>query len=397
MKKGLLVVVVVSTLAYAGLALSGSWSVELDMLPSVALSSSSLTLAGELSGWTISGTGDWLGSDGWVWQELSVTGELFEFATLSWELLFGPLAPAFLYSLGTVEFSYGDAEFTVYSAMVGPNVPGYFFSGGPSGGMVIVAERAVGDIAFSSVTGIGAQLTDFTIIYTGAGTYSKVYPVDPFPGGFRFTYERLSVSGVPLCCGVTFDVTLAFSKDVGFESLEFEVKDVFSICCGISFDLGATFTSRGKSVRISPKLADLGQACLELYADLVTSGGEDSDLLLDAIRVDGWKIRCELGDCNYLEIVTFISLEHAGYYGYTEFEQGEFEYLKLGFCGPACCGGSYTFDLAAYFRPSGALFGLSRLTAALDLPVSEGFVFSLEFTGSPFGDPGLSLGWTLSF
>ena len=375
---------------------SGSWSVELDLLPSVGLSSSSLSLSGEWPGWTLSGTGYWLGTDGWVWQELGFSGAAFDTLEVDWTFLFGPLAPAFLYSLGTLSFSYGGADFTVYSAMVGPNVPGYFFSGGPSGGLVIVVDTDLEGISLSSETGFGARLSPFTITYTGAATYTRTYPVDPFPGGLRFTYQKFSMMGIPFCCDISFEASLAFNKEEGFESLALTARNVFPICCDISFDIGVTFTTAGKSVWASPKLEGVGEACFELYLDLESSGGENSDLFLEAIRVDGWKLRYELADCNYLEIVTFLSPEHAPDYGY-EFEAGEFEYIELGFCGPACCGGDYAFSATAYFRPSGALFGLSRIVAALSFPLAETAELELNLVAGPGGVTALSVGWTVSF
>ena len=376
--------------------ISGSWMVELDLLPTVGLASSSLSLAGEWAGWTLSGTASWLGTDGWVWQEVGIAGALLDELGLEWTLLFGPLAPAFLYSLGTVDLSYAGAEFTVYAAMVGPNVPEYFFSGGPSGGLVILAETDLGSISFSSETGFGARLSPFTITYSGAATYTKTYPVDPFPGGLRFTYQEFSLVGIPFCCGISLEASLAFNKEEGFEALALTARNVFPICSGISVDIGVTFTTAGKSVWASPKLEGVGEACFELYLDLESHGGNNSDLFLEAIRVDGWRFRCQIADCNYLEIVTFLSPGHAPEYGY-EFEAGEFEYIELGFCGPACCGGNYVFSATAYFRPSGALFGLSRIVAALSFPLADMAGLELNLTAGPAGVTALSLGWTVSF
>ena len=393
MVKRLGLVVLLSLIAFPSLAqgLSGSWTAEVTILPSVGFSSSTLSLSGELSGWTISGTGYWLGTDGWVWQELGVKGNLLDMADLEWTLLFGPLAPAFLYSLGTVEFSYENTNFTVYVATVGPNVPGYFFSGGPSGGMVILAETEFDGIGFASETGFGARLSQFTITYTGANTYTKTYPVDPFPGGLQFTYQQLSLSGITLCCGISLEASLAFTKEAGFDHLTITAYDLISPCCGISIGLSVTFYPDAKELSLLPSWEGI-EGCFTLYGDVNTREG-----LIEGIEIHGFKLACEFGDCNRVEILTALSVaEVEGVVG-DVFQGDEFEYIKLSFCGPACCGGSYTLEAAAYFQESGPLFGLSRLTVEASFPLAENAALSLSFSAPTGGDPSLSLGWSISF
>jgi len=217
--------------------------------------------------------------------------------------------------------------------------------------------------------------------------------------GIQFKEATLTLSGISLCCGVTYDAELAFNKCEGFDYLKFSINDVFPICCGISFDIAVKFTTDAKTVTLTPKLADIGEACLEVYADIESSGGENSDLYLNGIRIDGWKIRCELAECNYIEFVSFLSPDRAEDYGYEDvFEGAEFEYIKLGFCGPGCCGGEYSSELGVFFDGSG-LLGSSRITADLSIPAMSNFTIEMAFQASTSAAASfeLDVGWTFTF
>jgi len=239
-------------------------------------------------------------------------------------------------------------------------------------------------------------------------TYTLGVDADPFYAeivfddvctGVQFKELTLGFEDLSLCCGVTFDAELSFNKCRGFDSLTFSVTDLFPICCGISFDLSVEFTTDAKTVTLTPKLADIGEACLEVYADIESSGGENSDLYLNGIRFDGWKIRCELAECNYIEFVSFLSPDKAEDYGYEDvFEGAEFEYIKLGFCGPGCCGGEYSSELGVFFDGSG-LLGSSRITADLSIPVMSNFSVSMAFEASTSAAASfeLDVGWIFTF
>jgi len=216
--------------------------------------------------------------------------------------------------------------------------------------------------------------------------------------GIQFKEATISLSDLSLCCGISYDAELAFNKCKGFDYLKFSVNDVFPICCGISFDMSVKFTTDAKTISLTPKFASIGEACFELYADLESDGGENADLYLNAIRVDGWKIRCELAECNYLELVSFLSPDKAEDYGYEDvFEDGEFEYAKLGFCGPGCCGGNYSVDLSVFFDDGGGLFGISRLGADMTIPVMSNFTVNSSFAVKTAGGTTLDVGWTFTF
>ena len=208
--------------------------------------------------------------------------------------------------------------------------------------------------------------------------------------GIEFYDASVSLTGLGLCCGITYDASLSINKESGFESLTFTVKDIFSICCGISFDASVTFTTSGKTIDLKAKFAGFADACFTVFADLIKDGGSNSDLYIRGLRVDGWKIKCSLGDCNYVEFVSFLSPDNADLYGYPE---GTFEIFTLGFCGPGCCGGQYTVKLGIEFQPSGALFGIKKLSADMSIPIMTNFTITVKFTSTP----SLKVGWVFTF
>jgi len=366
---------------------SGSSSATVNLLPTVNIDTG-LTLQGEFGGWRVGGTAEFFGTDGYVWQTFDIGGR-FGPLNVEWTFLFGPLAPAFLYTLGTTKLVIGGIEFTLYSAYVGPTIPGHFFSGGPSGGTVAVVKHDLGGMPLTLAVGFGARLTDCTITYTGIGTYTKTYPVDPCPGGLQFTYFELEVEKIPFCCGVTFDVGFSFTK-AGFDFVGLTVKSI-PICLGISFDTVITFTTTSKSVEIVPKWQGI-EGCLTVYGDAVFVGSA-----WQGIEIYGFKVRCELAECNYLEFLTAFNVGKIEEILDEDIFQGpEFEYLRLGFCGPGCCGEKYTLALTAYFQPTGTLFGIRRFQAEAGIPVMANFTLNLEL-GVTVGAASLAVGWTFTF
>lgn len=380
-------VVCFSTIGAGQFTLSGNWSATVNLLPTMSLDNA-LTLKAGVNGWTVGGTAEWLGADGYVWQTLTAGGA-FGPAEVELEMLFGPLAPAYLYTLGKVKITISGIDLILYSAHVGPTVPGYFF-GGPSGGMVAVTKADVGGLKVSAEIGFGARLTDFTITYTGIGTYTKTYPVDPFPGGLQFTYLGLEVNAIPLCCGITLDSKFTFTK-LGFDALAFTLKEI-PLCCGISFDTVVKFTTTAKTVELVPRWKGI-EGCLAVYGDALFVGNN-----WQGIEIYGFKVRCALADCNYLELLTAFNVAKIEEILKKDIFQGpEFEYLRFGFCGPGCCGEKYSVTLTAYFQPMGSLFGLRRFAAEAQVPVMANFTLNLKLGVTVGGPANLALGWTFTF
>ncbi len=362
------------------MTLSGKWSASVQFLPAVSFTKNVFTLNTQIAGFAVGGTAEFYGTN-YVWQTFDVKGAFGPLELYS-ELLFGPLAPAFLYTWGYGKFALNGLDVTMYTAYVSPAV-----LPGPSGGAVAVAEQTLGDLKLKLEAGFGAKLAPFTIF---TGPYSKTFPVDPFPGGMQFTYLKLEAAPIPLCCGVNLDAALSFTK-AGFESLALKLKGL-PLCCGVSFDAGVTFTTTAKSVEITPKWAGI-EGCLTVYGDAVYTGN-----VWQGIVLYGLKVRCEIADCHYLEILHALNVAALEQLlGEDIFQETEFEYWKLGFCGPACCGGKYTLTITSYFQPMGSLFGLRRIKAEAAVPLFEAFTLDFLMEVVVGGTPTLAVGWTFTF
>lgn len=373
-----------------GQALSGSWSAKISLLPPpVSLASTEFSLQGKLFDWTFGGKAEFFGTDGWVWQTFTAQGALGPLDS-EWILLFGPLAPAFLYTLGETNITISGLDLTFYSVLLGPNVPPYVFTGGPSGGMVVEGKTKIDDLTLNLVVGFGARKQDFAIVYSGDGTYTKTFPIDPFPGGFEFTYLELSAEGIPFCCGISFDLGFSFTKELGFDSLTATLKSI-PLCCGISFDVEVAFETEAKTVNIKPKWEGI-TGCLTVYGDVKASGAA-----IQGLELYGWKIRCDLGDCIYAEFLTALNVTKVEEIIGDVFQNNEFEYVKLGFCGAGCCGGQWTLGINLFFKPSGTLFGLSRVLLDASFPIMANLTVELGLSAQVGDQAGLTAGWTFTF
>ncbi|MGB9758139.1 MAG: hypothetical protein ACPLRP_00965 [Candidatus Bipolaricaulaceae bacterium] len=389
-KRLLLLTFVFSGLVF-GQTLSGSWAAKVSLLPPpVGLASTEFTLRGKLFGWTVGGRAEFFGSDGWVWQTFTAQGDLGPVSS-EWTALFGPLAPAFLYLYGKYSLTISGMDAILHTAMVGPDVPPYVFTGGPSGGTVLETRAKLNGLAFSTEIGFGARKQDFTLVYSGFGSYEKVFPVDPFPGGLEFTYLKLSAEGLPLCCGIALDLGFSFTKE-GFDELSVTAKTI-PLCCGISFDASVNFTTTSKEVEIKPKWAGI-EGCFTVYGDVHFQAPS----LIQGLEIYGLKLRCDLGDCTYAEFLTALDVIKVEEILKEDiFQGGEFEYVKLGFCGAGCCGGKWTLGIGFYFQRTGSLFGLSRILADLSFPLMANFTAHVDLSAPVGGLASLTLGWTFSF
>lgn len=381
-------------LAFPGLAqLSGEWSAELSLLPSPPnLDSSSFSLTYGTSAWEFTSITDFKSPWGGIWQEFDGTSSLGP-ASLKGSVLFGPQLPDFLYAELIANTALGEAELGLYTAILGSAVGGYIGGFGPSAGAALkLVSSFVNGAELTLSLGFGATLPpDGFTIYHVSGA-EKTFVTDPRPGGFRLTQLMVSLSGLGFCCGITCDVEFSFLKETGFDYLKLTLHDLFPLCCGISFEASVTFTTTGKSISVGPKLAGFGEGCIEVYGDVERTGGDGRSLSLAGIRIDGWKIRCDFSSCQWLELVSFLSPEHAADYGYDVFEGDEFEYVKLHFCGPACCGGKWELSSTVFFG-GGTLFNISRFVIESSLPLMDSLTVGFKLGGQDK----LAINWTFQF
>lgn len=210
--------------------------------------------------------------------------------------------------------------------------------------------------------------------------------------GISFYDALLSLTNVGLCCGLTYDAELYFTK-AGFGHFMFALE--LGLCCGLSLEVSTKFTVDHKEVQIKPKWVGMGQACFVVYGNVVT--GDDLTRLL-GLEVYGYKLRCDLSPCSYVELMTAFDVDKLeALLGQNIFEGEEFEYWKLGFCGPGCCGGMYSLGLAVYFQPSGSLFGFNRLRGDLSAPIMANLDLLLSLSVSVSGGTALAVGWSFRF
>lgn len=213
--------------------------------------------------------------------------------------------------------------------------------------------------------------------------------------GIQLKQAQVALDGVSLCCGVTYDAKLAFSKCHGFESLQFSLYDVFPICCGISFDISVEFTSESKVVSITPFWEGI-EGCFELYGNV---DWDAANFALEGLEIYGFGITCYF-DGVTLTSVSALNPDKVEDMTDVSFYSGEFEYLGLEYEGTGCYGGDVTFSVEFWFGKDGILFDVQRTKYYLDLPISAST--SLFIKGQwDFSDPSpldwFDVGWKISF
>lgn len=210
--------------------------------------------------------------------------------------------------------------------------------------------------------------------------------------GLSFSDAVFTLTDVPICCGLTYDAELHFTK-AGFHYFETALE--LSLCCGISIEVATRFTVDHKQVRVTPKWIGMGQACLIVYGDIVTGQGV---LEITGLEIYGYKLRCDFSPCSYVELMTAFDVEKLeDLLNKNIFKENEFEYWKVAFCGPGCCGGMYSLSLAVFFQPAGSLFGLTRIHGDVSAPIMANFDLLLSLSVSLSGGTELAVGWDFRF
>ncbi len=372
MKRALAIAVALCTIGFAGFSqmFTGKWEATVCLIPDTDVTST-LTLNYSVAGLTITSiTG--IGPDAITSQKFTLKGT-FGPLSLTGDMIFDVSAIAYMQSSLTTTLDFGGIAVTAK------------------------VEHWGGDYA----TGVCGQTVELGALkYTFTAKIAPITVKATFVDcctGASFNDLTVTLADLGLCCGITYDVEFSFTK-AGFQHLKFSLEDFAAICCGISFDLEVKFGVDYKMVTVTPSFAGFAEGCFEIYGDLMWD--DEGDIYIEGIRIDGWKIACELGDCNYIEFVTFISPEYADDYGYDEFlgDCGEFEYIKMGFCGTGCCGGKYSVDLAIYFGADGGLFDVTRLVASVAIPVMSNFTLNIDASipAAECTEASLCFGWTFT-
>lgn len=198
-----------------------------------------------------------------------------------------------------------------------------------------------------------------------------------------FKDAGISLFNLGFCCGVQADGYMFFQKD-GLNSLRVTLRDLTILCCGVKTDVEVTFTPSAKEIAVKPRW-ELCEACLTVYGDVLWDGKNFGGLALY-----GYKIQCSLPSGSIEFLTAFDPSRVPG-----GFQGEEFEYVKVSVCGPACCGGRYSFDATVFFSPAG-LFGISRVKGVLSVPILPSFslIPTMEVGG---GGVKLGVGWQFRF
>ena len=316
----------------------------------------------------------------WVWQEFSGEGS---FGPFSWEahLLFGPSTVDFLYDELILRTSFAGLELGLYAAQLSDAV-----LGGPADGAALMVSGEFGEMELESVTEFGARPEGVEIFHAATGL-SRKYTTDPRIPGNGLTGEKVSLKGVPLCCGLSTGAELYWTKEQGFEHLKFSLEGVgLWYCPEITADIEVTFELQTKSVVITPEVEAPGiGACFVPYLSVITDI-KGLDPKIEGIQLSALEWECDLDDvrlrgltvldrCNWAisteehgsELVERWRADAEGIQYYTDY----WELLSVEAKGPGCCG-EWKITLNAYFGNDPGLFGWSMGYLRLEVPLAEG-------------------------
>jgi len=384
MKRALAVFSVLAVLGFSAFGIgtfSGKWDATILLIGTGApkITANTLTLNYTDFGWTFTGVLSLTGATG-------TPGDVFKFSAKG---AFGPLSIT-----GNEWFDYTNAAW-----MGGDLASSLDFAGVSVGLGVRHWDKDYAGYFFSATDSTKPWYpdTDPCQTYSYGMMYILTASVAPIDLTVRFVdcctgivfYDAvIDVSDIGLCCGISLDAELAFTKE-GFDYLDISGIEI-PLCCGVSLTAGVEFTTSGKALSTGLKFAGFGDACFTVYADAIGNTTTNPTQWL-GIAIHGYKIKCSLGDCNYVEFGTALDATGKSKLGLTA---PEFEYMKLNFCGAGCCGGQYNVAISIYFVESGGkLFGIEKLGATMSIPVMSNFTAKVSFSTAP----SLSVGWTFTF
>jgi hypothetical protein len=294
----------------------------------------------------------------------------------------GTWAVTIYLSPGVYEFKYYIEDDT--------NPSGYWVSNmADFGGEGPASPEANGYRYGNAVIAVGDPMPNYMRYTLTAewGNFKGILRFEDCCCGNMFKDVTLTLSDLSLCCGITYDAELYFTKH-GFQFLKFSADDLFSLCCDISLGIEVEFGVDYK--RVTPKFTWAGiTGCVNVYGDLQLGGAN-----VGGLEIYGLKLRCDIGDCSWLEVLTaFDVAKIEEIFGADIFFDQEFQYVKLGTCGLACCGENYNLTVTAFFG-GGGLFDITRIWLDVEVPLTDDLRFIVNFSPTI---PELYLGWTWKF
>lgn len=346
---------------------SGSWSGTLDILPGPISLSTTLVLSYSVAGFDITSTSKFDGA--WTSQKFELSGTFGPFDLKGW-MDFDPGAPAYKASALSSTINFAGLE-------IDASVEHYDFD--------YLSDYNIDWHDYCDQTPAALMFYKFGVTVEPVSV--KATFVDCCTG-IEFYDVTISLEDLSLCCGITYDFELHFTK-AGFDYALFSIDKLFDLCCGISFGVDVKFTTDSKEV--TPKFSWGGiEGCVTVWGDLQKKTGEVG---IEGWELYGYKIYCELAECYSLEIVTAFNVTEVEKIIGDVFKSDEFEYVKISACGPACCGGTWNLSVTTYFGPSGTLFDITRFVADASVPIMDALTISLSYETPNT----LSLGWEFTF
>lgn len=400
-----------ATASLAAGPFTGTWQAEIGLAPLQTMPFSSfkstLDVGLHIGFLELSSTSDFI-LDGWLWQEFGMTASL-AFIGFDGQMLFEPQAGSFLYAQGVLKFSFYPVVLSLYSAMIGPEVPG-----GPNYGFVVdmYGELLGGVASVESATFLGADLSGISFTQTASTTTSalltKTYLTDPTidSGEICFSGEQLTFKATTFGC-IDITAVTTFAK-TGFTSQEIELSFLHLFNSPLNITLDYVFSLQTASHTFTPSLeTDFG--CLKIYTDLLGSGGQITGIEIYGIEFSASYAGTTFRSISNLNTTDYVittpaygsiieletdAIDNAHQY----YSQDYWEIISLDVKTPGM-GGIYTFSVDTFFSCSstGLLFDWGRTD--MGAAISFGSTFSvsshivIDTTGFSAWKIGMSLSW----
>jgi hypothetical protein len=390
MKRALALLVVFGVLAFGAPSFpgfSGRWDMSIRLLPAPISLTSTLTLNTNIAGFVWSGSFRFTAA-GLDRVSFTTSGALGPFSLKS-GMYFNPGVPEYMgsYLSTSLDFAGLGIGFDVYHWDTDYNAN--FFAGGPWPSLRwLDGDNPCPDPGLFGMAYVLSTKVDPLAV--------KLIFADCCEGT-EFYRAIITLKGLGICCGISVDAEVSFVKEGGFDYLRLSGIEI-PLCCGVSLTATVTFTVDAKTVETGLKFAGIGDACFTVYGDAIPTA---TGFGWAGIEIYGWRIRCTLGDCNYVEFLTALDVDAIeGILGDIFLAAcEEFQYIQMGFCGPGCCGGRYTVDLSIYFGANGGIFDITRLVYSVRIPIMTNFTLTFSGTAAAAAcaTNSFSFGWTFTF
>ncbi|MEW6217043.1 MAG: hypothetical protein AB1543_05125 [Candidatus Bipolaricaulota bacterium] len=401
MKRALAIMVALCTIGFAGfsqIAIKGSWTATMCILPAPVTLSSTLSLTYTVAGFNLTSTTGFAAS-GLISQQFGLTGVFGPF-TITGNMWFEANVPEYMGSRLVTAFDFGGINIglkvlhwdTDYNANFFTSTSVFPFNRPFREYPILVASPCAQTDSFGMMYILTAGIAPINVraSFVDCCTGTSLYDL------------YLWLDKTPLCCGIAYTAEIHFTKVGGFDYISFSGINI-PLCCGISLDVTITYGVDYKDLDVEFSWDGMIDACFTVWGDAVYEG-----TTWLGIELWGFKLRCAIADCNYIEFINAFNVSMVNLYlpAADRFltRCGEFELIKLGFCGAGCCGGKYDVTLRVFFGSLGGIFDITRMVFGVNIPVMANFTLSISGTmwAIPIGDcnttgSSLCLGWTFTF